>query len=100
LVLVLLANGLLGLLDLDGIVEHADADGGLLAELLGLDLAVSLEADLAEERPLHHDEDDADPALELFRADLDVVEEAEAEDGADVVPQRGGRQRIADLRLH
>ena len=100
LVLVLLADGLLGLLDLDRVVEHADPDGGLLPELVVGQLRVALEADLAQERALHDREDHAHPALELLGAHLHVVEEPEPEDGPDVVPKRGRRQRIADLRLH
>ena len=58
------------------------------------------EADLAEERPLDHDEDHADAALELLGAHLDVVEEPEPEDGPHVVAERGRRERVADLGLH
>ena len=100
LVLVLLADGLLGLLDLDRVVEHADPDGGLLPELVVAELRVPLEADLAEERSLDDDEDHAHPALELLGANLHVVEEPQAEDGADVVAERGRGERIADLGLH
>ena len=100
LVLVLLADGLLGLLDLDRVVEHANPDGGLFPELVVGQLRVALEADLAQERALHDREDHAHPAFELLGAHLHVVEEPEPEDRPDVVPKRGRRQRVADLRPH
>ena len=100
LVLVFLADRLLGLLDLDRVVEHANPDGGLFPQLLRLELRVPLEAHLAEQGPLDHDEDDAHPTLELLGANLHVIEEPETEDGADVVAERGGREGVADLRLH
>ena len=77
-------------LHLDRVVEDAHADGGPLAQLFGLEIVVPLEPDLPDQGPLGHDEDEPDAALELLGAHLDVVEEAQGEDGPDVLADRAG----------
>jgi len=61
---------------------------------------VADEIDVAHERPLHDDEADLHAAFEILDLQLDVVEEAEREDGADVLGELGGAEGRADGGLH
>ena len=79
-----------GAVDLDRVVDAAELEVDLLGEGGGVELLVAREVDVADEGPLDHDEGDLHAALEVLDLELDVVEEAEGEDGADVLGEAGG----------
>ena len=57
------------------------------------------EVDVAHEWALGHHERDLHAALEILDPHLDVVEEAQAEDGLDVLREEGGVEGGADRAL-
>jgi hypothetical protein len=72
----------------------------LLLQVGGAELGVADELDVPHERPLGHDEGDLHATLEVLDLHLDVVEEAEGEDSAEVLGRlrrvEGGAHRGAD----
>src|SRR6266508_893979 len=99
LVLVVVAELLHGALYVDGVVDATQFDVDLLLQRLPVRLLVTDEVDVAHERTLGHHEHDLHSALEVFDSQLDVVEEPEAEDGADVLGEEGRVERRADGAL-
>ena len=87
-------------LDLHRVVDASELEVDLVLQVAGGDFLVADEVDVADEGPLHHHVADLDPALEVFDPHLDVVEEAEREDGADVFRELRGAEEGADGRLH
>ena len=90
--LVLLPDRLRRPLDLRRVVDDAHLEGGLLPDVLELQLTIPLVADFPEERALDHGEHDPDATLELFRPHLDVVEEPQGGDPPGAPPWRRGHR--------
>src|SRR5712692_8071700 len=84
--------------DGDRVVDAAQLEVDLLLQGRGVELLVPGEEDVADERPLHHDEGQLDAALEVLDLQLHVVEEAQREDRPDVLGLAGGREGLSDLR--
>jgi hypothetical protein len=58
---------------------------------------VPYEIQVADEGPLGHHEGELHPAFEILHLGLHVVEEAQREDGANIVSETGGNEGAADL---
>src|SRR6266550_1873785 len=74
-----------GALHVDRVVDAPELQVDLLLERVPVFLLVADEVDVTHEGPLRDREDDLDAALEVLDPELDVIEEPEAEDGADVL---------------
>ena len=85
LVLVEVAQLLHGALHVDRVVDAPELQVDLLLERVPVFLLVADEIDVTHEGPLRDHEDDLHAALEVLDPELDVIEEPEAEDGADVL---------------
>src|ERR671936_2312686 len=86
-------------LDLDRVVHAAELDVDHLLKRGGRDLLVAREIHVADERPLRHHERELHAALEVLHADLDVIEEAELEDGTDILSEGAGVEGGTGLAL-
>src|SRR5262249_25857364 len=95
--LVVLLQLLRGATDVDRVVNGPELDVGLLRERVRLDLLVSREDHVTDERTLGDHENQLYPALEVLHLQLHVVEEAQRENVPDVLGQSGGNKRRADL---
>src|SRR2546425_836780 len=100
LALVVVLHPLARALDVHGVVDAAELEVDLVLQVVGGDVLVADEVDVAHERPLHDDEADLHAPLEVLDFHLDVVEEAEREHGADVLGELGGTEGRADGRFH
>ena len=89
-----------GAVDLDRVVHGAQLEVDLLEQGGRVLLLVAREEHVADEGPLGHHVGELDAALEVLHPDLDVVEEAEGEDGPDVLGGAVGDERGADLEAH
>src|SRR5437667_4043141 len=98
--LVVVLHPLARALDVHGVVDAAELEVDLVLQVVGGDVLVADEVDVAHERPLHDDEADLHAPLEVLDFHLDVVEEAEREHGADVLGELGGTEGRADGRFH
>ena len=95
-VLVVIAELLDRALHVDRVVDAAQLDVDLVLQGVPVALLVAGEIQVADEGALEHHERHPHPALEVVDPHLDVVEEAEAEDGADVVAENIGVEGHAD----
>src|SRR5258706_3464389 len=99
LVLVEVAELFDGTLHVDRVVHAAELHVDLVLQGVPVFGLVAHEVDVANEGALRDGEDDLDAALEVLDPQLDVVEEAEAEDGADILGEKRGVEGRADGAL-
>jgi hypothetical protein len=100
----LLLVGLLQLLGrprhLDGVVHTAELHVDLLLQGGGVEALVPREVQIADEGSLTHHEGQLHSAFEVLHLGLDVVEEAQGEDRADVVREARGYEGTSHFGRH
>src|SRR6266478_8483670 len=97
ILLVVLLELVGALVNLHRVVDASQLELDLLLQGGRVLLLVPGEDDVADERPLHHHVGQLDAPLEVLDLHLHVVEEAETEDGPDILGGAVGDEGTADL---